>query len=247
MTTPYFEHAGITLYHGDCRDILPELPQADIVLTDPPYSETTHSGARTNLSTAKGTVDPGMLINFDSITYGELHAILSMAAKASKKWVVSFMDWRHIAKMEESPPEGLRFVRYGIWVKPNSAPQFTGDRPGTGWEGIAFMHALGRLKWNGKGRSSVFTCNIVHQNHKLGTNPTEKPLPLLKELITLFSDEGDTVLDPFSGSCAVLRAAQLTGRNAIGIERDERQCEIAARMLSARQGLLFDLPNGKLT
>lgn len=64
-----------------------------------------------------------------------------------------------------------------------------------------------------------------------------KPLGLVSEWVCLFSDEGETILDPFMGSGTTLRAAKDNGRKAIGIERDERWCELAARRLE--QGVLF--------
>lgn len=237
MTDPYFDQDGITIYHADCRYIIPMLGQVDMVLTDPPYSEVTHAGARTNLGHHGQTRELriGELLEFEYIEFTDLHNIFGLIGEKARAWVVSFMDWRHITEMEKAPPVGLNFVRFGVWVKPNSAPQFTGDRPSTGWEGICFLHKDGkRMAWNGSGRSSVFTYPIVHQNNKIGINPTEKPIPLLEELIGLFSKEADMILDPFMGSGATLQAARLLGRRSIGIEIDERQCEVAARFFSQR-------------
>ncbi len=125
-------------------------------------------------------------------------------------------------------------MRLGIWVKPDSAPQFTGDRPSPGWEAIVFMHrAEVKLAWGGHGRSSVFTSNTV----KGSTHPTEKPLRLVRELVRLCSEPGSLVLDPFMGSGTTLRAAKDEGRRAIGIEKDERYCELAAARLG--QEILF--------
>lgn len=227
MITPYFERNGITIYHADCRDILPTLgPQSvDLVLTDPPYSETTHAGARTTRTGMRGSVP---LVTFASITGGELAHVWSLIAPSVRRWAIAFLDWRHVGDLEQSPPLGLRFVRFGVWVKPNPAPQFTGDRPGTGWEAIAFMHSnMERLRWNGGGTSSVFSEIVEHGGH-----PTQKPIKLVRKLIGLFTDhEGETVLDPFMGSGTTLRAAMDLKRRAIGIELEERYCEIAAKRL----------------
>ena len=132
--------------------------------------------------------------------------------------------------LEQEPPNGLRFVRFGIWDKPNGAPQMSGDRPATGWEAIAFFHrAGGAMTWNGGGRRSVFRCNRETGSF---THKTQKPLRLVKELVSLFSDEGDLLLDPFMGSGTTLRAAKDLGRKAIGIEIEERYCEIAAKRMA---------------
>lgn len=221
---PYYESGGITIYHADNRDVLPLLGAgcADLVLTDPPYAEETHAGARS----LKAVDQP--MIDFASLTANELRATFDAIGQLATAWVVSFMDWRHICRFEERPPEGLRFVRFGMWVKPNGAPQFTGDRPGQGWEGIAILHKLGgRMTWNGGGRNSVFVYPKLNEAHK-----TAKPLPLVKELVALFSEPGGLVVDPFMGSGTTLRAAKDLGRRAVGIEREERWCEHAAKRLS---------------
>lgn len=82
------------------------------------------------------------------------------------------------------------------------------------------------MKWSGGGRRAVWRENVVRGAHK-----TEKPLRLLVELVRLFTDPRETILDPFMGSGTTLRAAKDLGRKAIGIEIEERYCEIAARRL----------------
>lgn len=235
--TPYYEHGGITIYHGDCRDVLPTLADesADLVLTDPPYAEETHDGART-ASRVQYDYErkvPGKLVNFAPISEEELRGTFVEVGRIARAWVVSTMDWRHIYHFEKAPPAGLRFVRFGIWVKPNGAPQFTGDRPGTGWEGIIFLHREGgKMRWGGGGRHGVFTHNIANQFDRLGSHPTAKPVPLMAEFIRLFSESGQMVLDPFMGCGTTLYAAKLLHRRAIGIEQDEKWCEVAALRLS---------------
>lgn len=217
----YYSSDGIAIYHGDCKDIISGL-KVDVVITDPPYSEVTHKGARTALDVS--------LIDFPSVTSDYLRTVYSMIDL--KTWLIAFMDWRHIAELEKNPPDDLRFIRFGIWVKPNGAPQFTGDRPATGWEGIGMFHTHEKMRWNGGGRHGVFTYNKIN-----GSHPTEKPLSLVMELVELFSNPGDVILDPFMGSGTTLLAAKLLGRRAIGIELDEKYCEVAANRL--RQGVLF--------
>lgn len=220
----YYSDEWATIYHGRCEDVLPMLTDAsvDLVLTDPPYSAATHAGART------GGDGEAVLVDFASITEAQLTATLAEVGRVCRRWVVATMDWRHVGRLAESPPSGLRFVRFGVWVKPNGAPQFTGDRPGPGWEALAFLHREGvALGWHGGGRSSVWIHNKVNSDH-----PTGKPLPLVGEWISLFSNPGDLVLDPWMGAGTTLRAAKDRGRRAIGIEMEERYCEIAARRLS---------------
>lgn len=258
MTTPYYDKDGITLYCADNRDVA--WPETDLILTDPPYSDATHEGASTNPPKATTPDEMGVRrfltggnaalplgIDFDPLTLSDLDDCFARLAPLTRRWVVSFLDWRHTAHLEANPPGGLRFVRFGVWVKPNGAPQFTGDRPGTGWESIAFLHkAGGRMVWNGGGKHGVYTCNTVHQDNRISDHPNAKPIPLLAELIKDFSDPGDLVFDPYAGSGAVLAAAKLTGRRAIGIERDERHCQALAFWLDngrpMRRGVTATLP-----
>lgn len=227
---PYYEQSGVAIYLGDSREVLPQLPQADHVLTDPPYSEITHQGAMTNPDWAKsGGNAPSRLLDFDSISFAALTAIYQ--ACAPKRWLISFLDWHYMLPLESWCAEKktpLRFVRHGVWVKPNGAPQFTGDRPGQGWEAIAILHRkkAGRMRWHGGGSHGVWTYPKLNESHK-----TAKPLKLVRRLVEQFTDPGELVIDPFMGSGTSLRAAKDLGRRAIGIEIDERHCEAAARRL----------------
>lgn len=230
---PYYEQDGISIYHGDCREVLPTLAPSsiDLTLTDPPYSDITHEGARTG----KGETS---LVDFASISEEDLRNVFSLSGVVSKAWLVATMEWRHIALLERTPPNGWKFIRFGVWIKPNGAPQFTGDRPATGWEGVGIFHrdVPGKMKWNGGGYPAVWTFNKVNSQH-----PTGKPPALIKTLLRQFSNDGDLILDPFMGCGTTLRAAKDLGRRAIGIELDERYCEISANRL--RQGVLFGPEN----
>lgn len=207
---PYYQDELTTLYCADMRDV--DLPRADLVLTDPPYAEETHAGARTAIDEK--------LVDFDSVSVDELRAMFVYLAPAASRWLISFMDWRHIYHFEQASPKGLRFVRFGVWVKPNGAPQFTGDRPATGWEGIAMLHREGgRMQWNGGGKSSVYVEPKINGNHR-----TAKPPRLIERLMKDFSNSGDLVLDPFAGGGVTLVVARLLGRRAVGIERSEQRC-----------------------
>jgi site-specific DNA-methyltransferase (adenine-specific) len=140
--------------------------------------------------------------------------------------VIATIDWQHMHILKEQPPLRLRFIRFGIFDKPNSMPQLTGDRPAQGWEAIAMLHRTdAKLRWNGGGKRGVYRHNIDSS----GIHPTAKPLSLYSELIQLFSDPNDVVFDPFAGSGASLRAAADLGRRAIGVELSPQYVEVAAR------------------
>jgi site-specific DNA-methyltransferase (adenine-specific) len=223
---PYYDDGnGIVIYHGDCREILPTLPKVDLVLTDPPFSETTHANAKSNRNLGYGN----KAIDFKAIDFKAIQEILGQCANLCERWTVAFCDWRHIAKFEEEPPPGLDLVRFGVWVKLNPMPQISADRPANGWNGIAYLHKAGLKKhWNGGGNHGNWIGGVVTD----GLHPTGKPLDLILQILDRFSDRGNTILDPFLGSGTTLRAAKDLGRRGIGIEIEEKYCDIAARRLS---------------
>jgi site-specific DNA-methyltransferase (adenine-specific) len=158
-------------------------------------------------------------------------------AALSTGWILVFcqieaaMLWR--VQLEEA---GAIYRRSCIWVKPDGMPQYSGDRPGMGYETFVACHAPGRSKWNGGGKHGVFTFNKGENGGIANEHETQKPLKLIKELASLFSNPGETILDPFMGSGTTLRAAKDLGRKCIGIEIEEKYCEIAVRRLA--QGVL---------
>lgn len=224
MNTYYQDYdAGIAIYHGDCRVVLPMLNGDGIhhVITDPPYSDDTHEGAKTN---AGGVVHN--LVNFTSTSSDDIAAMLALCP--ASRWAIMTVDWQHVLPLKLKPPSGWKFVRHGIWVKPNPMPQFSGDRPGNGWEAIAILHRADiRARWNGGGLSAVWTHPKV-----AGYHPTGKPEALIADFIRAFTDPGDLIVDPFMGSGTTLVAAKMLGRRAIGIEIEEKYCEVAVSRLS---------------
>lgn len=215
--------SSVTLHLKDCLDVMRTLPDGcvDAVVTDPPFSSVTHRGARSRTNGAQSKA----LVSFDSINGEQFLQVVNELVRLSRRWVVMFCDWRHAALLE---PAGLPLVRLGVWIKPNSAPQLTGDRPATGWESIAFLHRPGKKKWNGGGKRGVWTCNRVNAVH----HPTEKPVSLVSEMIRLFTDETDTVLDPFMGSGTTGVACLNTGRRFIGVEQDPGYFAAAERRIN---------------
>ncbi len=228
--TPYYDHKGITIYHGDCLDILPYLEPVDIVLTDPPYSEKTHNGART--TEYRGIKDGGKkAISFDSVNSDFLRGAFSLCSV--NFWLISFIDWHHILPLELKPPKNLEFIRFGVWTKKNPIPQLTADRPGTGWEAIAIFHPYKKKKWNGGSKAAVWHFGTSRYGYFGPSNhPAEKPISLIVQLLRDFAQATNVILDPFMGSGTTLVAAKQLGRRAIGIEIEEKYCEIAVRRLA---------------
>lgn len=251
--TPYYQDAAVTLWLGDCREILPTLGPVDHVITDPPYSENVHAKSRRGGSDAPPVDGSGRRVaasfsrvkefGFDAITDSERLALALYASQRVARWTLVFSDveschsWR--VALEAS---GLEYIRCGAWVKIGCTPQFTGDRPAVGFEAITIAHKHGRKRWNGGGSHALWSCPIVlnrsHADPRLHT--TQKPEPLLCELVSLFTDPNDLILDAFGGSGTTAVAAKRLGRRCILIEKDERHCETSAKRLSQGALNLFE-------
>lgn len=222
---PYYEEPGITIYHGDCRKILPELPKVDLVLTDPPYDKYTHIGA---LTKSKRYKEFG--VEFSHLE--DPAKMLNILLQCTDKWLIVFCSLEMLGRYQSFRPD--KYVRGGVWDRICNAPQISGDRPAQAVEGLAILHGMRKnMQWNGGGKSAIYR-HMVERNHK--EHPTQKPLKLIKELTGLFSNDGETILDPFMGSGTTLKAAKELGRQAIGIEMEEKYCEIAVNRL--RQEML---------
>lgn len=224
--TPYYEGGGVTLYHADCLDVLPTLGPVDHVITDPPYDAQTHAGART------GT-DGGVPIEmgFDPL---DMPVFVPLLLSAAKRWCIAFCSLEMLGEYRQIA--GPAWVRGGFWRKPDGAPQFTGDRPGQPGEALAICHRPGKKRWNGGGRHAFYEFGV---ERFCRAHPTQKPEQLMNALVADFSDEGETILDPFAGSGTTLVVARRLGRRAIGIEREERYCEVIAQRLA--QGALWEV------
>jgi DNA modification methylase len=184
---PYYEHGGITIYHGDCREVLP-LVRADLVLADPPYPDAHVEAYRYD---ADGLSPLAVL---------PCRQLVFWSAKCAFP-----LDWTAIH----------------VWDK---------ECPVTAYERIFERngHAVYRVF-----RHQFVNNRVLAQFHKEDWtgHPSQKPQALLRELLSTFSLVRQVVLDPFCGSGSTLLAAKRLGRRAIGIEIEERYCEIAAKRL----------------
>jgi site-specific DNA-methyltransferase (adenine-specific) len=231
----FIKIGNATLYLGDCREILPELPKVDAVITDPPYGDReTHAGHLGNVILKNG--EPArQALGFEGISESQMVEMAQQWVNIASRWVVFTSEWKFMTALDSA---GL-LVRFGIWRKPDGAPQFTGDRPGTGWEGIAICHRPGRKRWNGGGKHAFY--NWPKGSNKSG-HPTGKPIGLFSEFVQEYTDTGETILDPFMGSGTTGVAAIQMGRKFIGIEREPKYFDIACKRIeqAAAQSQLFD-------
>lgn len=213
----------------------------DHVITDPPYSEHTHSKQRSGAS-QRDAEEFGACIarerelGFPAITPEQMASTSARLAEVAKRWVLRFSDFEGVGDWIRCDREaGLQHVRVGVWLKLNATPQFTGDRPATGAEAIVIAHPFGRKRWNSGGKHGVWThaieMNRGGANARLHT--TQKPVPLMLELLSDFTDQGDLVLDPFCGSGTTGVACIRLNRRFIGIEVNEAYAKVARERLEA--------------
>jgi site-specific DNA-methyltransferase (adenine-specific) len=230
-----------TIHEGDCLAGLAGLPDGsvDVVITDPPYEAEAHTPARL-VARAGGRLEVEPL-TFPPITEEQRTKSSRNMARLARRWILVFcqveaaMKWR--VALESA---GAVYKRTCLWVKPDGKPQYSGDRPGIGYESIVACHAPGRSTWNGGGSHGVF---IVNKSGDQRTgHQTQKPLALMELLVRLFSDPGELVLDPFVGSGTTGVAAIRLGRRFLGWEMNSSYVGIARRrMANAREQLVFDV------
>lgn len=212
---------------SDCLDILRDLPthSIDHIITDPPYEKEAHKSSRRSqrgpASLRKnGAGFVSFPIDFEPMDPATRWMVAKHCARITRRWAMFFCQLEGVERWRESCEwYGLEHRRPLVWVKPDGAPQFTGDRPGTGYECVEVLHRKGRSRWNGGGRRGVFTYNCNSQTrHPDEDHQTPKPLELMMELVELFTDPDDLIVDPFAGSATTLLAALRLGRRVIGIE-----------------------------
>jgi len=242
MTAPYYADESVTLYLGDCREVLPVIEhEIDIVVTDPPYGETSLSWDR--WPTGWPSLVPGAAM----WCFGSMRMFLDRRDE--------FADWKLSQDVVWEKHNGTGFsadrfkrvhehvthwyrgdwslVRHETPRLPRTGPDKSGARR---VERGAHLGTIGSLAYVDDGerlaRSVQKLPSIRH-----GLHPTEKPVGLLDLLIRYGCQSDGTVLDPFAGSGSTLDAARATGRQAIGIEAREDYCEAIANRLS--QGVLL--------
>lgn len=236
-----------TLYLGDCRDILPTLGPVDHVISDPPYEAVMQAlHAAVKLRRQDGGPQRQAL-DFDDIS-ALREPFLAEVARINGGWLLAFCNVEGVAAWKESIlAHGLKFKTTCIWNKPDATPKLNGQGPALSYECITTTWCgSGHARWNGGGKRGVFThCTNNPERH--GGHPTEKPASLMRELVALFSNAGQRVLDPFMGSGTTGVACVSLGRSFIGIERDLKYFDIACRRIEEayRQPRLFDEPAPK--
>jgi len=240
---PYHESAGITIYNADCFSILHHLSGIDAIVTDPPYSSGGAFRADRTASTTAKYVNSGVASyrpefggdNRDQRSFAAWCTMWMTAAYNAcneNAILCSFIDWRQLPTLTDAVQGGGWTWRgVAVWSK-----KFGRPTPGR------FSNAAEYVVWGSKGPMlqreayppGIFECSPPSGDAK--QHIAQKPLPVMNWVLSVVP-EGSLVCDPFMGSGTTLRAALDSGCKCIGIEADERYCEMAAKRLE--QGVLF--------
>jgi site-specific DNA-methyltransferase (adenine-specific) len=212
--TPYYDHAGITIYHGDCREILPTLGKFDLLLTDPPYGtggKPYHGGGRHRRSGARQLT--GRAVEGDAQPYEPAPDIA--LAPAAVLWGAH----NYASRLPDSP-------LWLAWDKKcgKAADGIMGDVDLAWVRGHRFKAVrVFRHMWAGVLRASEVGHGSLH--------PTQKPVALMSWCLSFFP-EARTVVDPYMGSGPVAKACADAGLRYVGVELVEAYCEVAANRLA---------------
>ena len=230
---PYYSDDHVTIYHGDCLDVLPEIGQVHLVLTDPPYSLSVANDHQIGKGTRRLNFFPGDQ-DWAQMTLGVIER-LEVAAGLSPA-VYVWCGHRQFGPITEAF-EALGFkTRFLVWRKacPVPAP------PGVGWDSAAelcvYAFRAGRawLPPTGTKCPNVIDADSYrHGQPGKVDHPTQKPMATALIPLQFSCPEGGTVLDPFMGSGSTLKAAELEGFDAIGIELSPEYAEIAKWRIGA--------------
>ena len=210
LPSRYYDHGGITIYHGDCREILPSLGRFDLLLTDPPYGIALDTSSRWDwlpdqerVANDEAPFDPGWLLGLDapSVLWGANHYASRLPDE--KGWLAWDKATRNGLDLKQAE---IEFA----WTNCIARPR-------------CFRHM-----WSGAFRAS-----------ERGTrwHPTQKPVALMSWCLGLVP-EAKLVVDPYMGSGPVAKACKARGLRYVGIELVEKYCEIAVERL-AQESLLF--------
>jgi site-specific DNA-methyltransferase (adenine-specific) len=221
--TPYHERSNIRIYHGDCLDLLPELPteSVDFVLTDPPYLVDYRGRWDRDQKAIVGDDDPAWL----KPAFAEI-----FRAMKNDTFAVSFYGWPHADVFVGTFKQvGFRLVSHMAFIKNVwGLGRFT-----RGQHETAYLLAKGKPPIPKAGISDVFEWT----RERDPVHPNQKPEGALRKILSTYAPKGGLVLDPFAGSCSTLVAAKSLGMAAIGCEIEERFCKLGVSRLA--QEVLF--------
>lgn len=219
---PYYEQSGITIYHGDCLDVMDRweglrTQSFDLLLTDPPYGiEVAKAGA---VGAGKRTKTNGFAV-LDATDFGvplwdeaPAYEAIALSRRICRSQIIFGGNYYDL------PPTSCWLV----WDKDNGGTDFADCE--LAWTNLNKAVRKLTYRWNGM-------LQAPHCPREKREHPTQKPEPVIRWALQMAPSSVTSVLDPFMGSGTTLVAAKRLGRSAVGIEREEKYCEIAARRLA---------------
>ena len=219
---PYYQDGFVTIYHGDCRQIVPLLGRFDLLLTDPPYGMNVDATMAKQGGTQYGKAAAAKR-RYEATGWDE---------SAPARWLLEMLrasaTWQILwgGNYYDALPAARGWL---VWDKENGDNQFADCE--LAWTNLDIAVRKKSHMWNG----------MIRKGKEAREHPTQKPLDVMQWCLSLVPDAA-TVLDPFAGSGTTGRACKDMGRRCVLIEREERYCEIAARRMG-QEVLLLDSPN----
>lgn len=245
--TPYYDDGKCVIYHGDCREILPLVEGVDLIVTSPPYNQLGSripprgSGFKAKDLWTRRIASSGYADDLSEVEYLQWQGVVAALCFQSSRVGASFFYNHKVRYREGEPVHPIDLVRGFsgwtlrqeiVWSRPGSMVQNARMFPPSD-ERIYWMVKPGApWTWNLEANewSSVWRMNPARAQ-SMTDHPCPFPLGLATRPILATTNAADLVLDPFMGSGTTLRAAKDLGRRAVGIEIEERFCEIAATRL----------------
>ncbi len=256
------QKAYAKIYHGDCLDILPQIPSesADLVFADPPYNMSKKKGLGWKYSkhiTMQEAWDIFSKDEYFSFSQRWIKECLRILKFGGSLWVSGTFHSIYLLGFILQYIENVKINNSIVWFKPNAQPNITcrmftestehliwASKNGNGkkWK-FNYEDTKGKIydEINPKGKQTrnVWWIPLTPKSEKwAGAHPTQKPMELLRRIILSCTDEGDMVLDPFLGSGTTSAVAKMLNRNSVGIEKEGKYLRIIQKRLEPPQKTL---------
>ncbi len=244
----------IDLRLGDCMDPTVGLPAladgaVDCVVSDPPFDARTHRAAIEGEKRSRGRRSVSAPVPFPPLDLDALRAVAGILARVARRWIVLFAAERQLETWATAlETAGARCIRFGLALRTNPRPQFSGDRPAPPADHLVIAHAgQGRMRWNGGGKAAKWASPQARFDPGGKIHPTQKPLPLMRSLVSDFTEPGELILDPYAGGGTTAVACKLLDRRFLGWEvNPDYYASAAARVAATHQQLGLDPDRGAM-
>lgn len=201
---PYYQDSAVTIYHGDCEDVMWGMDRVDFIFADPPYGVGFQYANSSDKRDGYTNMIPKWFAMFDGTNTAVTPGIVNVCFWPQPRWILA---WIKNNSMGASGMSGPNMVSRNLWEP---------------------------ILWYGTYPPRQISRDTIKAPIAIGGkngHPCPKPIELMMQIVDFASDVGQTILDPFMGSGTTLRASKDLGRKAIGIEIEEKYCEIAARRM----------------